>query len=309
MPSTLLPKPGVRSKSHLGKSVKVCMLTRTIEVIRVDCMTDVTWNKDAFKRLVLPDETKELIQAAVTAHGQNISAAPDIIAGKGEGLLILLHGGPGTGKTLTAESIAEIQERPLYRVTCGDIGMEAPKVERYLQSILQVSRAWRCVVLLDEADVFLEERNALDRKQNTIVSVFLRALEYHDGVMILTTNRVGTFDEAFKSRIHLALRYDNLDEDQRVEIWQNFIRMLAKIKERVDIDDLERNVHKLAQAELNGRQIRNIITMARYLAKFRKQMLVYKHVQDAFAPVVKFDEYLLKLRGSDDRWAAESKIR
>lgn len=139
--------------------------------------------------------------------------------------------------------------------------------------------------------------------------VFLRVLEYYDGILILTTNRVGTFDEAFKSRIHLALRYSNLDEDQRVEIWRNFIRMLAKTKERVDIDDLELNVHKLAQVELNGRQIRNVITLARYLAKFRKQMLVYKHVQDAFASVVKFDEYLNKLRGSDDQWATESRLR
>lgn len=94
-----------------------------------------------------------------------------------------------------------------------------------------------------------------------------------------------------------------------MEIWRNFIRMLAKTKERVDIRDLEQNVHKLAQVELNGRQIRNVITLARYLARFRKQMLVYKHVQDAFASVVKFDEYLLQLRGSDDRWATESRLR
>jgi len=100
-----------------------------IEHIKVDYITDVTWNKEAFKQLVVPEETKELIQASVMAHGQNMSASPDIIAGKGQGLLILLHGGPGTGKTLTAESIAETQERPLYRVTCGDIGIEPSEVE------------------------------------------------------------------------------------------------------------------------------------------------------------------------------------
>ena len=148
-----------------------------------------------------------------------------------------------------------------------------------------------------------------DQKQNAIVSVFLRMLEYYDGILILTTNRVGTFDEAFKSRIHLALRYKNLDEEQRVEIWRNFIRRLAKTRERIDISDLELNVNKLARVELNGRQIRNVITLARYLARFRKQMLVYKHVQDAFASVVKFDEYLLQLRGSDDRWATEQRLR
>lgn len=61
------------------------------------------------------------------------------------------------------------------------------------------------VVLLDEADVFLEERDMKDLNRNALVSVFLRALEYYNGIVILTSNRVGTFDEAFKSRIQLAL--------------------------------------------------------------------------------------------------------
>jgi hypothetical protein len=134
-------------------------------------------------------------------------------------------------------------------------------------------------------------------------------LEYYDGILILTTNRVGTFDEAFKSRIHLAIQYPNLDEEQRVEIWRNFVQMLRRTKERIDIDDLELNIHKLAQVNMNGRQIRNVITLARYLAKFRKQMLVYKHVQDAVASVIKFDDYILKLRGPDDRWAREERLR
>lgn len=80
--------------------------------------------------LVVPKETKEMIQAMVAAQSQKLSTAPDIIAGKGNGLLILLHGGPGTGKTLTAESIAELQERPLYRITCGDVGLEPDQVEK-----------------------------------------------------------------------------------------------------------------------------------------------------------------------------------
>lgn len=100
-----------------------------LEEIRVDCITDVSWNKDAFKRLVIAGEDKEIIEAAITAHGNQPISAPDIIAGKGQGLLILLHGGPGTGKTMTAESIAEAQERPLYRVTCGDIGIEPTEAE------------------------------------------------------------------------------------------------------------------------------------------------------------------------------------
>lgn len=71
----------------------------------------------------------------------NIST--DVIEGKGKGLIILLHGGPGTGKTLTAESVAELAEKPLYRVTCGDIGTSPEEVERYLESVLYIGSTWK----------------------------------------------------------------------------------------------------------------------------------------------------------------------
>lgn len=69
------------------------------------------WNKDAFERLVLPSRMKDLIKALVMVRAsknkkrQDPNPAlkrDDIIASKGNGLIILLHGGPGTGKTLTA---------------------------------------------------------------------------------------------------------------------------------------------------------------------------------------------------------------
>ncbi|GAB1316432.1 hypothetical protein MFIFM68171_06642 [Madurella fahalii] len=260
-------------------------------LLRVDRITDVTWNKTAFKQL-------------------HISASPDIIEGKGQGLLILLHGCPGTGKTLTAESIAEEQERPLYRVTCGDIGIEPLYVETYLSNVLEIGKTWGCVVLLDEADVFLEERSYADQKRNAIISIFLRLLEYYSGILILTTNRIGAFDEAFKSRIQLALSYPRLDEESRLKIWHNFVQMLRKTKDRIDHEDLEMNLHKLAKVEMNGREIRNTITTARHLAKFRKEILRYKHMQDAVKSVQRFNQYLEEVKGvSDDDWARADRLR
>ena len=75
----------------------------------------VVWNRQAFDSLVLDRKTKELITALVS---KQILAAKstDVVAGKGNGLILLLHGGPGTGKTLTAEGVAEIAKKPLYRV-------------------------------------------------------------------------------------------------------------------------------------------------------------------------------------------------
>ncbi|KAF8251017.1 hypothetical protein K440DRAFT_671820, partial [Wilcoxina mikolae CBS 423.85] len=100
-------------------------------------ISNVRWNKKAFERLVIDPNTKELVNALVSVHTathknsarekdgedkKHDGVSTDFMSGKGNGLIILLHGGLGTGKTLTAGSVAELSERPIYRVTCGDIG-------------------------------------------------------------------------------------------------------------------------------------------------------------------------------------------
>ncbi|KAF4895382.1 hypothetical protein CGCF415_v011882 [Colletotrichum fructicola] len=157
-------------------------------ILQVEHISAIEWNKNAFEQLVLDYNHRELIEAVIRGH-MSSNMSPDIVEGKGKGVIILLHGGPGTGKTLTAESVAELAEKPLYRVTCGDIGTDPEKVEKYLESVLFIGSAWQAVVLLDESDVFLEEREKMDLKRNALVSVFLRVLEYYEGILILTSNR------------------------------------------------------------------------------------------------------------------------
>ena len=119
------------------------------------------------------------------------------------------------------------------------------------------------VVLFDESDVFLEERSQADLKRNALVSVFLRVLEYYDGILILTSNRVGTFDEAFKSRVQLALHYPAIDEQGRGEIWHDFIQDLERQGANANYDLLKHKIGVLTRDSLNGRQIRNSIRTAR----------------------------------------------
>lgn len=228
--------------------------------LNVTWISLVVWNMAAFDSLVVDHDTKELVQALVTNQVAK-EKGTDLMDGKGNGLVILLPGSPGTGKTLTAESVAELARKPLYRVTCGDIGTDANTIEKHLQQVLHLGRVWSCVVLLDEADVFLEERSLADMQRNALVSVFLRVLEYYEGIMVLTSNRVGTFDEAFKSRIQLALHYENLTRTQRRAIWDNFFKRLDEIeKYSVDTDDLRQHLDEFAAHDMNGRQIRNSIT-------------------------------------------------
>ncbi|KAF4634163.1 hypothetical protein G7Y89_g3947 [Cudoniella acicularis] len=261
--------------------------------LHVDLIRPVEWNRESFENLVIDDDTKELIIALVT-NKIEAEKSTDMMAGKGNGLIILLHGGPGTGKTLTAESVAEISEKPLYRVTCGDIGTNPMDVEKkYLEVVLNLGKMWKCVVLLDEADVFLEQRTLADLQRNALVSVFLRVLEYYDGILILTSNRVGTFDEAFKSRIQLALHYENLTRQQRSKIWKNFITSLAQTdSDAVDTTNLFKHVEELAALELNGREIRNALTTARQLALHKKKKMEFVHLRHVIKVAGKFERYL-----------------
>ncbi|KAI0117971.1 P-loop containing nucleoside triphosphate hydrolase protein [Nemania sp. FL0031] len=292
--------------------------------LNVDRIKDITWNKQSFDHLVVDHVTKELVQALVT-HQIAREKGTDIIDRKGNGLIILLHGGPGTGKTFTAESVAELAEKPLFRVTCGDIGTEPEKVEKYLESALYLGKIWGCVVLIDEAEVFLEQRSLDNLERNALVSVFLRVLEYYEGILILTSNRVGTFDEAFKSRILLSLHYDNLTPGQRTKIWKNFFsrlktmdldgspkadsststalresgdlggprkRKFEEVETGIDFDDVECYLKELAEFELNGRQIRNVITAARQYANFKGVAMNYEHLKHVITVSSKFEKYL-----------------
>jgi AAA+ superfamily predicted ATPase len=151
---------------------------------------------------------------------------------------------------------------------------------------------------LDEADVFLEERDMRDLNRNALVSVFLRTLEYYDGILILTSNRVGTFDEAFKSRIQLALHYENLTQSQRKKIWRNFMNRLKTLEEEdtVDFDDINDHLDELAHEDINGREIRNAITIARQLAQFKEERFCFSHLKRVIRVSGKFGKYLKDLR-------------
>ncbi|PTB38395.1 hypothetical protein M441DRAFT_146680 [Trichoderma asperellum CBS 433.97] len=281
------------------------------EDLNVDLIQEVSWNKDAFNHLVADPETKELVQALVS-NKVAAERGTDLMQNKGNGLIMLLHGGPGTGKTFTAESVAEIAEKPLYPVTCGDIGTNPEDVEKYLESVFHLGKIWGCVVLLDEAEVFLEQRSLNELARNALVSVFLRALEYYDGILILTTNRVGTFDEAFKSRIQLALHYEPLSQSQRAQIWRNFFRHLKALKEdNINYDDVESYIGELSEREMNGRQIRNVITTARQWAQFQGRTMAASHLKYAIKVTGKFDTYIKEVKEgfSDEQIARGDGVR
>lgn len=86
----------------------------------VELLEPIKWNTRCFDNLVLDAGVKKTMQALVSVHSQERDSFDDIVEGKGQGLVCVLHGPPGVGKTLTAECVAEYVKRPLYMVSSGD---------------------------------------------------------------------------------------------------------------------------------------------------------------------------------------------
>jgi SpoVK/Ycf46/Vps4 family AAA+-type ATPase len=245
----------------------------------VDFVHEIVFNTDAFSNLVLPPSTKDLLHSFVetqVASSNSLSQFDDVIAGKGRGIIMLLSGPPGVGKTLTAESVAESMSIPLFTMSAGDLGIDPGDVEVKLRDILEMVAKWKAILLLDECDVFLEERTTSDLERNKLVSIFLRTLEYYEGILFLTTNRVDNMDTAFQSRIHVQMEYPDLTSESRMQIWSNFLKDRDTV---VTVDD----VSALAKVKLNGRQIKNVLKTALLLSARRGSPLKREDIETILA--------------------------
>jgi SpoVK/Ycf46/Vps4 family AAA+-type ATPase len=270
----------------------------------------MAWNDTAFSHLVYDDQQKDLVLSFVQNHNSHRQTASptsssssssalsasngppapmeDVIVGKGQGLIILLSGPPGTGKTLTAEAVADRTHRPLFYLQAEDLGINAASLGANIKRVFEMATEWNAVILLDEADVFMAERNPNDIHRNELVSIFLRELEYFRGIIFLTTNLYHTIDAAFRSRVSLHLLFQSLNRGARETVWRKFLQRLPEQKEfevspherdelsivGAEIDpkrDVNKTTTALSDAEigqlslwqLNGREIKNAVRMVK----------------------------------------------
>jgi len=249
----------------------------------VDGISDIKFDDKAFDQLVMDLERKRLIRAMVK-HSEVIFK--DIISGKGGGSIFLLHGPPGTGKTLTAEAIAEILHRPLYAVSMAEMGTTPQELETKLSQVLELATLWDALVLMDEADIFLERRGQKEIVRNAMVGVLMRQIEYFQGVLFLTSNRVDVFDEAFHSRVTVALKYAEHTKDTRDSVWN----VLLTHSGILGIDTTE-----ISEYVLNGRQIKNCICLAQGLASDEGVTVTLQHLKYTIDIVLEFKKEMVAL--------------
>jgi SpoVK/Ycf46/Vps4 family AAA+-type ATPase len=240
----------------------------------IDDIKPLKLNDEAYSHLVYPEEQKDLVLTFVENHQRMKADVDDVIMGKGQGLILLLSGPPGTGKTLTAEAVADKTHRPLYYLQAEELGTDAAFLGPNIKKVFEMATEWNAVILLDEADVFMAERSPADIARNELVSIFLRELEYFQGIIFLTTNLYSTIDAAFRSRVNIHLLFNPLPASSRLALWRKFLSRLPPWA--IGKDDKDANVfenalghlsesdmQQLALWELNGREIKNTIKTVR----------------------------------------------
>jgi hypothetical protein len=220
--------------------------------VHVHHVQEYRYQPELRERLVLPQAHRDLIDI-LTADRNFLME--DIVSGKSGGTTILCKGAPGLGKTLTAEVYAEVVGKPLYRVHSGQLGVTADSVEASLTQILRRAARWDCVLLLDEADVYIRRRDN-DLEHNAIVAEFLRALEYFSGLLFMTTNRVGDIDDAILSRCIAVIAYESPGEADSRRIW-------TTLAAQIGTDLPEEIVDQLIQdyPGISGRDIKELLKL------------------------------------------------
>ncbi|KAJ5013558.1 hypothetical protein K4K57_002569 [Colletotrichum sp. SAR 10_99] len=201
-------------------------------------------------------------------------------------------------------------------LTTSDIGTEPDRVEENLTRNFKRAMKWGAVLLIDEADVFMERRTTSDLTRNSLVAGFLRALEFYDGILFLTTNRVGSFDDAFVSRIHIQLYYPDFSDDERQRVWKTFVDKLARergetIRLTIDAKEYIESTRKQG-LKWNGREIRNAFQTAVALAEYEadkdsegKIMVKDDHLRAVVELSKDFKDYLNDLHLRDEGKRAE----
>jgi hypothetical protein len=162
------------------------------------------------------------------------------------------------------------------------------------------------VLLLDEADAFMEQRTSYHGTHNRLVTVFLRKLEYYQGILFLTSNRGIQFDEAILSRIHLTIKYKDLSREFRKGLWSTFLTKARTVQGPAMIE--EHDLQRLESLALNGRevgseallctshrltsmnQIKNITAVAHALAEAGASQVSYKYLELAAESNQKFSK-------------------
>ncbi|KAL9625328.1 MAG: hypothetical protein Q9160_000391 [Pyrenula sp. 1 TL-2023] len=238
-------------------------------------------------------ERKNLLLGLVKNHGRGQAKRGnkgyelnDIVAEKGKGLVILLYGTPGVGKTSTGMKFLVFA---LLKMS-NDFG--SPNDRHRSQKATILNRSGGCGRTLGTFGPSAEG--------SALVSVFLRVLEYYRGILFLTTNQIAQFDVAVQSRIHIALKYEELSKEQAKAIFLGFVQQYRNQNVVSEYAKIEKFAEKeLHRKKFDGRQIRNIVASAMGYAQGEDEKMNVEHIQQIVSHV---EDFKNDLAGQMMKW-------
>ena len=195
---------------------------------------------------------------------------------KGIDARIIFYGAAGTGKTMTAMSLAKTLKKPILSFDCSKIlSMYVGESEKNVRKIfddfkeLSIKAKVEPILLLNEADQFLSARSegtgsSADKMHNQMQNIFLEQIEKFEGILIATTNLLGNIDKAFSRRFNHKIEFKKPGKRQRLMLWQFMLPENADYEEGFKIEDL-------AGHELTGGQINLIIKNTAYKVAVRDE--------------------------------------
>jgi SpoVK/Ycf46/Vps4 family AAA+-type ATPase len=182
---------------------------------------------------------------------------------------IIFYGHAGTGKTMTAYSLAKSLKRQVLAFDCSKIlsmyvGESEKNVRKIFDTFYDLSEKTKTepILLLNEADQFLGARSSgvnsgSEQMHNQMQNIFLEQIENFRGMLIATTNLLENIDKAFSRRFNYKIEFKKPDEAQRVQLWEKMLPVNAPYDEKFD-------VKALAKYSLTGGQINLIIKNTAY---------------------------------------------
>ncbi len=189
---------------------------------------------------------------------------------------IIFYGAAGTGKTMTAYSLAKSLKRQVLAFDCSKIlsmyvGESEKNVRKIFDTFYDLCEKTKTepILLLNEADQFLSSRSSgisssADQMHNQMQNIFLEQIEKFKGMLIATTNLLENIDKAFSRRFNYKIEFKKPDEGQRVELWKKMLPANAPFDDSFD-------VLALSKYSLTGGQINLIIKNTAYKVAVREK--------------------------------------
>ncbi|CAA6811516.1 MAG: Cell division protein FtsH (EC [uncultured Sulfurovum sp.] len=230
--------------------------------------------------VVLHPKTREVLNTIIKQVDKDVYAKLKAwgIKDKRKGIdaRIIFYGHPGTGKTMTAISLAKTLKRPILSFDCSKIlsmyvGESEKNVRKIFDDFKTLSKKAKVdpILLLNEADQFLSSRtqgagSSADKMHNQMQNIFLEQIEQFEGILIATTNLLDNIDKAFSRRFNHKLEFKKPGKKQRGRLWHFMLPENADYEEGFDVDALARH-------ELTGGQINLVVRNTAYVVAVREE--------------------------------------